>query len=305
MIGDEVLNKLGDNNNFSKNPIGVIGIFLVLTEFIASIVIVESTLNTVQNTILVIFIVLFPCLVLFAFYLLVTRHHEKLYSPSDYKDEKNFVNTYNSATQKNDIKKLVDSDSWKDEIADSNLELIKDVLANILKIQKKIIPSMEDSVLSEDDKNDYVANMDEYLSEIDEENKQFYIEISRMYKSTRIVEELTQQGYTANLYSFGADKKFVSNREHEAIWLGDKIPIDMAINVIKIAKKYYPHLKYIKIDDALDDAPSFVKYEIFIGGSTKTAKEMRLRALDEKDFNRIYQMKDINELHDYIKKFSG
>jgi len=95
----ETLNNLGDKGNFFKNPIGVIGIFLVLTEAIASMVIVKSSLDSVQNTILVLFIVLFPCLVLFVFYLLVTRHHEKLYSPSDYKDEKNFVNTYLSINQ--------------------------------------------------------------------------------------------------------------------------------------------------------------------------------------------------------------
>ena len=87
------MNNLGDKSNFFKNPIGVIGIFLVLTEAIASMVIVKSSLKDIQNTILVLFIVLFPCLVLFVFYLLVTKHHEKLYSPSDYKDEKNFVNT--------------------------------------------------------------------------------------------------------------------------------------------------------------------------------------------------------------------
>ena len=93
------MNKIGDKNNFLKNPIGVIGIFLVLTEAIASTVIVKSNLNDMQNTILVIFVVAFPCLVLVVLYILVTRHHEKLYSPSDYKDEKNFVNTYNNATQ--------------------------------------------------------------------------------------------------------------------------------------------------------------------------------------------------------------
>lgn len=298
-----ILNNLGDKNNFFKNPIGVIGIFLVLTEAIASMVIVKSALNNVQNTILVIFIVLFPCLVLFVFYLLVTRHHEKLYSPSDYKDEKNFVNTYNSATQKNDIRKPLDSYEQKDEMLDKNIDLIKDVLANIMEVQKKIIPSMESSVLSEDDKNDYVSNMNEYLSEMKEENNQISIEISRMYKSSGLVEELIQQGYIASLYSFGLDKRFVPNREHEAIWLGDEIPVDIAVDVIKIAKKYYPHLKYIKLNDARDGAPNYVKYQIFIGGSTETAKEIGLKVLDNPNFDKLYQMKTSGELHDYIKQF--
>jgi len=53
---------------------------LVLVEAIASIVIVQSRLEKSQNTILVWFIILFPCFGLGVFYLLVTRHHEKLYS---------------------------------------------------------------------------------------------------------------------------------------------------------------------------------------------------------------------------------
>lgn len=45
------MNNIGDKGNFFKNPIGVIGIFLVLTEAIASTVIVKSNLNDFQNTI--------------------------------------------------------------------------------------------------------------------------------------------------------------------------------------------------------------------------------------------------------------
>ena len=37
-------------------------------------------------------------------YLLVTRHHEKLYSPSDYRVEQNFIKSYNSTTRKDEIK---------------------------------------------------------------------------------------------------------------------------------------------------------------------------------------------------------
>ena len=71
-----------------KNPIGVIGLFLVLVEAIAALVVVKSSLSYSLNLILVLFIAVFPFAVLWAFYLLVTKHHEKLYSPSDYKDEK-------------------------------------------------------------------------------------------------------------------------------------------------------------------------------------------------------------------------
>lgn len=196
------MNNLGDNSNLFKNPIGVIGIFLVLTEAIASMVIVKSSLNDLQNTILVLFIVLFPCLVLFVFYLLVTRHHEKLYSPSDYKDEKNFVNTYNNATQKNEIKRIdVDSEELNEE-TDKNFIIVKDALSEIMELQKKIIPIVGKNILSDDEKKDFVTNMDEYLLGMEKDDKSFEVYITPMYKNTKLVKELMQQGYSASIYKY-------------------------------------------------------------------------------------------------------
>ena len=88
------------DKNLIRNPLGIIGLFLVLVEAIAAFVIVRSTLSETLNAILIVFLVAFPCMVLFVFHNLVTKHHEKLYSPSDFKDEANFVKTYNSATRK-------------------------------------------------------------------------------------------------------------------------------------------------------------------------------------------------------------
>ena len=80
MEGQKVKNVIGVVNN----PIGVIGLFLVLVEAIAALVVVNSSLPYSLNLILVLFIVIFPFIVLLVFYLLVTKHHQKLYSPSDY-----------------------------------------------------------------------------------------------------------------------------------------------------------------------------------------------------------------------------
>lgn len=299
------MNNLGDKGNFFKNPIGVIGIFLVLTEAIASIVIVNSNLNDFQNTILVIFVVLFPCLVLLVFYLLVTKHHKKLYSPSDYKDEQNFVNTYNSNTQKNESVITNKETMTQKEDNDKSIAILKDTLTDIVQLQKKIIPTVEDSIISENDKENYISNMDDFLMGTfeDEEEKILRVEISPMYKCSKLLEELVKQNYIASIYRFGIDKKFVSNIEHEAIWLGCKVPLDMAVNVIKMAKKYYPHLKYIQLSDDKEYAPEYVKYQIYIGGSTSTAEERRLRVLSESDFEKIYSFNSIKELHDFIKQF--
>lgn len=300
-----MLNNSGDKSNFLKNPIGVLGIFLVLTEAIASLVIVKSGLDYKQNMILVWFIVLFPCLILCVFYLLVTRHHEKLYSPSDYKDEKNFVNTYNSATQKEEYKMVTSVSEEETESSNKDIVLIKNALVDIMELQKKIIPTVESSVLSEGDKKDYVSSIDDHISEIDEEGRNFKVEISPMYNSVKLVRDLSKQGYNANIYrlSFRKDKEVLSNNGHEAIWLGSEIPLDMAVNVLKTAKRYYPHLKYIQLTDCRNGAPEEVKYEIYIGGASSTAKERRLKALKEKDFNELYKLHTQDELHDFVRRF--
>ena len=87
-----------------------------MVEGIASFVIVQSMLEKNQNTILVWFIVLFPCLVLVVFYLLVTKHHEKLYSPSDYRDEQNFMKSYNNTTRTDEIKIVTNEQNIEREI---------------------------------------------------------------------------------------------------------------------------------------------------------------------------------------------
>ena len=299
------MNNIGDKGKFFKNPIGVIGIFLVLTEAIASTVIVKSNLNDFQNTILVIFVVLFPCLVLGAFYLLVTKHHKKLYSPSDYKDEQNFVKTYNNNTQKNESV-IVDTETMtQKEENDESIAIIKKALIDIAQLQKKIIPTVEDSIISENDKENYISNLDDFLMGTfeDEEERILKVEISPMYNCSKLLEELLKQNYIASIYRVGSDKKFVSNIEHEAIWLGCEVPLDMAVNVIRMAKRYYHHLKYLQLSDDKEVAPEYVKYQIYIGGATSTAKERKLRVLSESDFEKIYLFNNIKEFHDYIKRF--
>lgn len=302
-LGGMNVNHIGDKSNFLKNPIGIIGIFLVLAEAIASIVIVKSNLNDYQNTVLVIFVVLFPCLVLWVFYLLVTKHHKKLYSPSDYKDEQNFVYTYNSNTRKEEMS-IINENMKRFEENDKNIAMIKDALADIIELQKKVIPVMEDSIISKNDKENYLSSMDDFLvGSFEYEDRVLKVEISPMYKCSKLLEELVKENYIANIYRFGSDKKFVSNLEHEAIWLGCEVPLDMTINVIKMAKKYYPHLKYIQLDDENDNAPEYVKYQVYIGGASSTARERKLKVLNDADFDKLYTFDNINELHKYIRKF--
>lgn len=78
-----------------KNPLGIVALFISLIYSIANLLLgaTASTLTPDERKPLIIFIVLFPVLVLGVFYYLVSRHHGKLYAPGDYKEDKSFLRT--------------------------------------------------------------------------------------------------------------------------------------------------------------------------------------------------------------------
>lgn len=78
-------------SKLSKNPLGIIALFQVLIYGIAGYVTAHLDTNSTLVPVLVWFLVLFPPLVLAVFMFLVVFHHQKLYAPSDYSNEENFM----------------------------------------------------------------------------------------------------------------------------------------------------------------------------------------------------------------------
>ena len=76
----------------AKNPLGIIALFIVLIYGFASLVVgLSDKLVAGERLPLIWFLVVFPCLVLGIFAWLVSRHHTKLYAPSDYKEDEAFI----------------------------------------------------------------------------------------------------------------------------------------------------------------------------------------------------------------------
>ena len=76
----------------SRNPLGIIALFIVLVYGITALVLVASNqLQTYERSILIGFLVIFPFVVFSVFIWLVIHHHEKLYAPSDFKNEEIFL----------------------------------------------------------------------------------------------------------------------------------------------------------------------------------------------------------------------
>lgn len=79
-----------------RNPLGIIALFIVLIYGFATLLVgASNNLEANDRFPIVWFLVIFPVIVLFVFAWLVSRHHKKLYAPSDYKDESNFLDNYN------------------------------------------------------------------------------------------------------------------------------------------------------------------------------------------------------------------
>ncbi len=91
MSGD--LTTFGDTAKvLAKNPLGIIALFIVLVYgFAALVTAFSASLSGSERLPLIWFLVLFPVLVLAVFSWLVSRHGGKLYAPSDYRDEENYV----------------------------------------------------------------------------------------------------------------------------------------------------------------------------------------------------------------------
>src|SRR5882672_11180078 len=84
----------------ARNPLGIIALFIVLIYGFAALTLgINTSLQSQERLPLVWFLVLFPVVVLFTFGWLVSRHHEKLYAPADYKSDEGFLHGLQARTR--------------------------------------------------------------------------------------------------------------------------------------------------------------------------------------------------------------
>ncbi|MFW5804318.1 MAG: hypothetical protein ACOCWG_03695 [bacterium] len=127
----------------TRNPLGIIALFVSLIYGFACLVLSTSISNLhgqEERLPLIWFIILFPLLILGAFTYLVIYHHKKLYAPSDYKDEKNFVNAFiGNKDVSSDLEKVnIQLKSLKSEKDDKNLiASINNISNEIERIKEK------------------------------------------------------------------------------------------------------------------------------------------------------------------------
>lgn len=113
------------SKEFVRGPLGIIALFIVLVYAMAGIVATSSSLAEIPQILIVIFLVVFPFTVLFVFFVLVTKHSEKLYPPSEFSDE-----TLWARLQVGELQRTDASDLLRAWIADdpSNRDSLRDWL---------------------------------------------------------------------------------------------------------------------------------------------------------------------------------
>lgn len=98
----EMFNTINQSaKELAKNPLGIIALFILLVYGFACLLFGVSVKELASNERMPIiyFTIGFPVLVLGVFSWLVSKHHNKLYAPSDYRDDESFLRTINQTKQ--------------------------------------------------------------------------------------------------------------------------------------------------------------------------------------------------------------
>jgi len=97
-MNDEIKTFGGIAKGLARNPLGIIALFIVLVYGFASLVTAfASSFTAAERVPLIYFLIFFPVLVLGVFAWLVSKHSGKLFAPSDFRNEENYVKMQLSA----------------------------------------------------------------------------------------------------------------------------------------------------------------------------------------------------------------
>lgn len=155
-----------------RNPLSIIALFISLIYGISATLLGASVkiLDAENQTRLVLFIILFPILVLTAFYRLVTTHHRKLYAPSDYRTDESFLQ---ASPQKELGKRLRDEAEFDATSVNQEFsEVVASAEGSALAISHadapitKLSPTEHSFKINESEQEDSPTITTEYLNDI-------------------------------------------------------------------------------------------------------------------------------------------
>lgn len=145
----------------ARNPLGIIALFIVLIYGFAALTLgFNSRLETAERVPLVWFLVLFPVAVLILFGWLVSRHHEKLYAPSDYRSDEIFLKK--EITQRHTAELRADSEELKSKVRETIEKFSGESRAK--EIADRVATQIEEATTVTVDASDFLKRADAVFS---------------------------------------------------------------------------------------------------------------------------------------------
>jgi hypothetical protein len=145
---DDINGFMKNAKGLSKNPLGIIALFISLIYAFACAVLGVSLNNLTasnERLPLIWFIIIFPVIILLAFIYLVVNHHEKLYAPSDFRDDNAFIKAMDkkdiTIKTKNEVKELTEvlnnDTNQKDEVSIKDIKEIANKFLDNTPLEEK------------------------------------------------------------------------------------------------------------------------------------------------------------------------
>lgn len=278
-----------------KNPLTIIAIFAGIAE--ASGTLVLPFIADENQLIFIYFLIVFPSVLIVVFFLTLNFNNKALYAPSDFNDEENYIKIFKYDESKQEKVELNVSQDEMLTILNENISDFKksnDLKFNILEKDIQTLKTKNNRLEGlEVDEDDF--DIDESLIfDVDSAS------ITHFEDANKLQMKLLRKGYETELY--GSSGSHITYEHYSAIWLGIRVSFKAAKEIILTAKEFYPHLKYISLSDENRQVPEHVHYQVYIGGSTTTAKEKGLKPLNKKDWEKFKTLEKIEELHNFLLK---
>jgi len=279
-----------------KNPLTIIAIFAGISEVCGSIVL--PFIQQENQLIFIYFLMYFPTLLILLFFLTLNFNHKVLYSPSDYRDEDNFI-----IVTKFDFSKL---SNIKDKVKQSEIfsSVLPEYSEKVNSLSNKVENILKSSTINKLSRSEESGIILQELAGIESHSK-YKVNVSNLNNAKSLINILNKKGYLAEIYCFSSveENKNNDNLDYKSIWLGKNVPLEIASDAIIISKNFYNHLEYIHVSEEETNIPNYVHNQIFIGGATSTAEDYGLEPLSKDDFESIKDKDTLVELHKFIKTF--
>jgi CheY-like chemotaxis protein len=142
----------------ARNPLGIIALFIVLVYgFAALVTAFTGSFSASERLPLIYFLVVFPFVVLGVFAWLVSRHSVNLFSPSDFRDEKNYVEMVSSKTLSAVASLTVAAAKDNDSFSEAAIEHIVDSVQRAQRAQVQIDHGIRSRHISSSDFDVYAS----------------------------------------------------------------------------------------------------------------------------------------------------